>query len=85
MDVGVMYLASRPATLAIPLRLYQGWLQVYHNSCWLAKLSRSEKSSKHTLSEHPAPEKFLRTPTVTVTRHHSHAIPFIVGPVEFNA
>lgn len=42
MDVGVMYLASRPATLVVPLRLYQGWLQVYHNSRRLAKLTRPE-------------------------------------------
>ena len=51
MDVGVMYLASRPATLAIPLRLYQGWLQVYHNHGRLAKLGGSEKSPKHTFFE----------------------------------
>ncbi len=56
MDVGVMYLASRPATLAIPLRLYQGWLQVYHNRSRLAKLSSSEKSSKHNFFE-PLPSK----------------------------
>ncbi len=58
MDVGVMYLASRPATLAIPLRLYQGWLQVYHNVRRLAKLSSPEVSSKHVNFESSSPEKF---------------------------
>ncbi len=58
MDVGVMYLASRPATLAIPLRLYQGWLQVYHNVGQIAKLSSSEESSKHGCFEPDRAEKF---------------------------
>ncbi len=62
MDVGVMYLASRPATLAIPLRLYQGWLQVYHNLRRLAKLSSFEESPKHTSFEPCSPEKFPQYP-----------------------
>jgi hypothetical protein len=60
MDVGVMYLASRPATLAAPLRLYQGWLQVYHNSHRLAKLSSSEAVFKARLIGDGQPQKVPR-------------------------